>query len=1546
MKPNSSKSSGRLRGRSWAFLLGLVLSVFAAKATDSLYSNSGTISGTPPNVDATNFYNSGTWNIFTAPLPYQTANTLNYTNVGTMTGSVGWEFDFGSSTIAHSFYGGPYLSAIFFNGSRGTIQANDGDIANPPNSLNSSLVSYLLIGATNIVNNGTLIAGAHGEIVLNGANATLSRSILETTPIRGQGSPNGTTNYTPDVQVYSLFWGTNNMGLNSSTLWNGTNVFMSGPFSFMVNGNYFDFPSSSSLYGTVYNENDACGSAKITAQIVPFTPAVGSDSTNIVVTVTNIVFTNKSSGPVGNPGLAILPVQIIRQAVFLNINTNSGITGQVRFSPSPSPTNYAQTVAVRLSATSTNVITLLPQTTSIYLVDTLVSQTNYGLNVSTEIVDPYYVCSGPVYRPANYNVERTDLGNYFANGSPGSGLPANNFFYSLIGSPGVGFPQAGVFYNLNLISTVVPANYADYAAYIDNLSSDQQLFSAVTNLGGRIIINANNLDLTRADLVAGGYIKIQASNLVSSANAVVSCQYLSYNLGSTNGNLNFTNLASQSIPQLQGNVVAWSAEWTNFATQVISNYVYDTVASNYDIPGYVTNTTEIDFYVLVVDASSLSDQVPVTVQDLILHSTNIVVSDDMTVANSFLLDGINFTLLGEIDLSGVVQNWTSANAPNLLYFTNNGYLSIPNNADFGGDTAVPYVEFVNSGYIDAGDQTIDSLDLQIVNGINDTSVGDFSATAGSIEITGPTFASYSIYSNSIYSANDIQLSANTLLINSAALYANGALDFTVTTNLSDNGTACSFTCYNGFNLWIKPQTGDLRGSTITSIASVDKEEIAHAWAGNDYGPSWAGISNNVPIGTLVLSAQNPHTNIFLLEPLFHFYGTGVSSNAMYVNTLDLSGLTTNATDVANMIQIDPGMKIYFSVAILGFTPPANQTPVQFLQGQFPGQFYAVPPGTNAPVSITVDAQASRNPISPLIYGVAFASSNQLADLNFTMNRSGGNAETRYNWQLNAHNHAADWYFESIDDGNATPGATADDFVANSKNGGAQPMITIPMIGWMPKLGAGRSKLWSYSIAKYGLQTDSDIHNAPYNNPDAGNGISVTNNTPITWNNPTDANFSTNSVFQQGYVQHLISQWGLSTNGGVRYYLMDNEESIWFSTHQDVHPVGPAMAEIRTDMLTYAGMVKSNDPNALICGPEEWGWGGYLYSGFDQQWSGKHDDYNTADYPDRKANGGWDYIPWLLNQFYQYSTTNSNKRLLDYVTVHCYPQEGSVSENAVDSATELLRNQSTRVFWDTNYTDPSWINAKIALIPRLKIWVATNYPGTKIGITEYNWGAEPYINGATAQADILGIFGSQGLDLATRWETPATDTPTYLAMKMYRNYDGNKSTFGDTSIPMVVPNPDDLSIFGAVRTSDGAMTFMVINKDLHESTPIMLNITNFNAFGTVQRWQLTSSNVISQLANIIFTNGVLSDIVPVQSITLYVLPAAGPFSLQPPTKNSAGQMAFSLAGLAGQTYILQSSTDLVHWVGFSTNTLSSNSFPYLVATTNAAKMFYRGLIKSP
>jgi len=41
------------------------------------------------------------------------------------------------------------------------------------------------------------------------------------------------------------------------------------------------------------------------------------------------------------------------------------------------------------------------------------------------------------------------------------------------------------------------------------------------------------------------------------------------------------------------------------------------------------------------------------------------------------------------------------------------------------------------------------------------------------------------------------------------------------------------------------------------------------------------------------------------------------------------------------------------------------------------------------------------------YGVAFASAADLTDLNAPLNRSGGNGTTRYNWQINASNHAMD-----------------------------------------------------------------------------------------------------------------------------------------------------------------------------------------------------------------------------------------------------------------------------------------------------------------------------------------------------------------------------------------------------------------------------------------------------------------------------------------------------------------------------------------------------------
>lgn len=510
------------------------------------------------------------------------------------------------------------------------------------------------------------------------------------------------------------------------------------------------------------------------------------------------------------------------------------------------------------------------------------------------------------------------------------------------------------------------------------------------------------------------------------------------------------------------------------------------------------------------------------------------------------------------------------------------------------------------------------------------------------------------------------------------------------------------------------------------------------------------------------------------------------------------------------------------------------------------------------VVIQVDAAANRHPISPLIYGTAFATTAQLLDLNSPLNRSGGNTTTRYNWQQNAANHANDFYFESLAEASSTPGESNDTFFQASRDGNAQPMITIPIVDWIAKVGPNRGKLASFSIIKYGAQTGND---AMYF-PDAGNGIR-TNGTNVTGNDPNDSNVPNNVAFQQGWVQHMITRWGNSSGNGLRYYMLDNEHSIWFSTHRDVQPVGSTMDQLFAKMRDYSAMIKTQDGNAVVLGPEEWGWGGYLYSGYDLQYAPDH----NYTYPDRIAHGNIDYMPWLLQQFRNYETQNG-RRLLDVFTLHCYPQGGEFGDD-VSTAMQLRRNRSTRSLWDPNYIDETWINNTVKLIPRMKTWVAQNYPNTKTGVTEYNWGAEGNINGATTQADIDGIFGRESLDIATRWTTPDAASPTYKAMKMYRNYDGSSHGFGDISVSATVPNPDEVSAFASVRSSDRALTVMVINK-VATAAATTINLANFTGATVAQAWQLTSANQITRITDAPVVAGALNVSLPPQSITLFVI----------------------------------------------------------------------------
>lgn len=516
---------------------------------------------------------------------------------------------------------------------------------------------------------------------------------------------------------------------------------------------------------------------------------------------------------------------------------------------------------------------------------------------------------------------------------------------------------------------------------------------------------------------------------------------------------------------------------------------------------------------------------------------------------------------------------------------------------------------------------------------------------------------------------------------------------------------------------------------------------------------------------------------------------------------------------------------------------------------------------NPAATVTVDAGANRHAISPLIYGANWADQATVSDLNLSVNRRGGNATSNYNWQVNATNHAADWYFESLTDGSdSTPSGGPDAFIAATKAAGGEPMITIPLMDWIAKLGPNRSSLSSFSISKYGAQASHD----PWF-PDAGNGVKASDGTNVTGNDPNDAYVPNSSSIQQAWVQHLVGKFGSSSGGGVKYYIMDNEHGVWPAEHRDLMTQGPTMETIRDKIIDYAGKVKAADPSAQIVGPEEWGWPNYFLSSYDTSVGG-----NT----DRNAHGGMDYMPWLLSQM-KANNDATGQRLLDIFSLHYYPQYNEFNQGDSSTAAQLKRNESTRDLWDVNYVSSSWINASVHLIPRMKDWVNTYYPGTKIAITEYSWGAESHISGATAEADVLGIFGREGVDLATFWGSLTSTYPICNAFKMYRNYDGNKSTFGDTSVSASVANPDNVAAFAAQRGSDGALTVMVVCKYLSGNTPITVNIANFAAANACQVWQLTSSNTITRLADTTASNGSVSFNAPSQSITLLVIPQTAP-----------------------------------------------------------------------
>ncbi|MCB0214359.1 MAG: glycoside hydrolase family 44 protein [Anaerolineae bacterium] len=544
------------------------------------------------------------------------------------------------------------------------------------------------------------------------------------------------------------------------------------------------------------------------------------------------------------------------------------------------------------------------------------------------------------------------------------------------------------------------------------------------------------------------------------------------------------------------------------------------------------------------------------------------------------------------------------------------------------------------------------------------------------------------------------------------------------------------------------------------------------------------------------------------------------------------------------------------------------------------------PVSAAAINLTVNAAANRQAISPYIYGLNFAKQAFAEEIDLPVRRWGGNHTTRYNWQNNATNHGSDWFFHNNTnyDPYTNINQTADAWVDQNELTGSDSLVTVPTMGYVAK--DGNPNTCGFKVSKYGAQDDVDTSSGY---PNCGNGVQ---GGVLLAGDPLDTSQVANTTFAANWIQHLVATHGAANAGGVKFYALDNEPELWHETHRDAHPAPLGYDELGTRSRTYGAAIKGADPTAQIFGYASFGWSGYWYSSYDLQQA----ELNGYTYfPDYATHGNRYQVEWYLQQMAQYEQSH-NLRLLDYLDLHFYPQNGVDLSTAGSASKQALRLRSTRALWDPTYTDESWIGGndqpadwrQVQLIPRMHGWVDTFYPGTKLALTEYNWGGLEAINGALVQADILGIFGREGLDFAALWNYPNSDLgydhfetlPGAYAFRLYRNYNGSGGQFGDVSISAGSADQSQLAIYAAQRSSDKALTVMVINKTGGSLTGNVA-LANFTPSGPAQVYRYSASNLnaIVQAANQPVSAASFSSTFPANSLTLLVIPGAAVFEAE-------------------------------------------------------------------
>lgn len=503
-------------------------------------------------------------------------------------------------------------------------------------------------------------------------------------------------------------------------------------------------------------------------------------------------------------------------------------------------------------------------------------------------------------------------------------------------------------------------------------------------------------------------------------------------------------------------------------------------------------------------------------------------------------------------------------------------------------------------------------------------------------------------------------------------------------------------------------------------------------------------------------------------------------------------------------------------------------------------------------SVSIDARYDRRPISPDIYGLVLGDDAQLSRMGVTVRRHGGNTRARYNWKTSTTNTGGDGkFFQSLELPKGSTANSVDNFVLINNASHAKSVIDLPSVGFVNTTLSSTSRC-GFRVSKYGAQQAV----SPLD-PDCGNGVKPDGSMMI-GNDPLDTSIPANEEWTAEWVRHLVTTFGSASSGGVRFYALSNQPALWHETHRDVHPARATYAEVKAKLEKHGAAVKDADPDALTLGPAAWGWLEYFDSAANDRASTKVD-----------------FIPFYLQQARAFEQVN-HRRILDYLDVHVYPQAPGVALDAgVAPANNEMRLKSTRILWDPAYTVESWeaccYGGVIKLIPRMREWVAQNYPGTKLAISGYGWGQVDSPSGALAQADLLGILGREGVDLALLEDPPAPNGLGEDAFKLFRDYDGSGGKFADTSIRA---RSDDALLASFASFDSTRVTVVLLNKNPASAADVTLAFTGMGNTGPWRAFEFGGTKRLAAAGNGTVTGGILTRSVPAYTAALIEFVPAG------------------------------------------------------------------------